>query len=118
LTKAVQNGIAVQDSRFLSGKMTIETERIVQAIEAIPAGRVSSYRDLARAAGLHNGARQVVRVLHALSQSLKLPWHRVVRADGNIALRGEDKELQIALLQAEGVEVRDSGRIDMARYAV
>jgi methylated-DNA-protein-cysteine methyltransferase-like protein len=98
--------------------MTAETERIVQAIKAIPSGRVSSYRDLAREAGLPNGARQVVRVLHTLSHSMRLPWHRVVRADGSIALRGDGRELQIALLRAEGVEVRDCGHVDRDHFTV
>lgn len=98
--------------------MTTGTERIVQAIKAIPAGRVSTYRDLARAAGLINGARQVVRVLHSLSRSRGLPWHRVIRADGSIALRGADRELQIGLLRAEGVEVTDSGQVDLVHYCL
>ncbi|MDR3356064.1 MAG: MGMT family protein [Spirochaetaceae bacterium] len=98
--------------------MTKETECIVKAIQAIPPGRVSSYRDLALTAGLRNGARQVARVLHTVSQSCRLPWYRVVKADGGIALRGAERELQIALLRAEGVEVTDGGYVDIKRYAV
>jgi methylated-DNA-protein-cysteine methyltransferase-like protein len=94
------------------------TERIVQAVKAIPAGKVSSYRDLAWAAGVPKGARQVVWTLHSVSRSRQIPWHRVIRADGYIALRGADRELQIALLRGEGVEVSDSGRVDLARYAL
>ena len=97
--------------------MTRETERIVQAIKAIPPGWVSSYRDIARTARLPNGARQVAWVLHSVSRSQGLPWHRVIRADGSIALRGADRELQIGLLRTEGVEVSDSGRVDLGRYA-
>jgi methylated-DNA-protein-cysteine methyltransferase-like protein len=93
-----------------------KTERIVQAIKAIPTGRVSTYRDLAWEAGLPNGARQVAWVLHSVSQSEGLPWHRVVRADGSIALQGADRELQIELLRAEGVEVTDRGQVDLHRY--
>ena len=78
---------------------------------------VSSYRDVALAAGLPNGARQTVRVLHSLSEKFELPWHRVIRADGTIALReGEGKELQIELLRSEGVELSPGGRVDMKRY--
>ncbi len=98
--------------------MTEETARIIMLIKSIPAGRVSSYRDIALAAGLPNGARQVVRVLHSLSQKEHLPWHRVVRADGRIGLpEGNGREDQIILLRNEGIEVSDSGRIDMSKYA-
>ena len=48
--------------------MTESTMRIIQAIKAIPRGKVSSYRDIALAAGLPNGARQTVRVLHTLTK--------------------------------------------------
>jgi methylated-DNA-protein-cysteine methyltransferase-like protein len=99
--------------------MTDETFRIVTLIKSIPAGKVSSYRDIARAAGMPNGARQVVRVLHSMSQKENLPWHRVIRADGRIGLpEGLGKEEQIILLRSEGVEVSDSGKLDMSTFAV
>jgi methylated-DNA-protein-cysteine methyltransferase-like protein len=97
--------------------MLESTARIIQIIRGIPPGKVSSYRDIARAAGLFNGARQVVRALHSMSRTQDLPWHRVIRADGRIALpAGGGRELQIALLRAEGVAVSDAGRVDMARF--
>jgi methylated-DNA-protein-cysteine methyltransferase-like protein len=41
----------------------------------------------------------------------------VIRADGSIALEnGGGRELQTALLRAEGVEVSAAGRVDMAKY--
>ena len=98
--------------------MTENTLRIIEAIKAIPAGRVSSYGNIARLVGLPNGARQTVRVLHSLSEKYDLPWHRVIRSDGSIALDGDGKELQIRLLRSEGVEVSPDGRIDMKRFGV
>jgi len=85
----------------------------MEQILAVPRGRVSCYRDIALKAGLPNGARQTVRVLHSLAGKHHLPWHRIIRADGSIAL-----ELQISLLLAEGVEVSPDGRVDMKRFAV
>jgi methylated-DNA-protein-cysteine methyltransferase related protein len=97
--------------------MTESTLGIIRAIKAIPKGKVSSYRDVALAAGLPNGARQVVRVLHSLSEKFDLPWYRVIRSNGSIALKeGEGKELQIQLLRAEGVEVSPDGSVDMERF--
>jgi len=99
--------------------MTDCTRRIVERILAVPKGRVSCYRDIALKAGLPNGARQVVRVLHSLSEKLDLPWHRIVRRDGSIALgEGAGKELQIALLRAEGVEVSPAGKVDTRRFGI
>ncbi|MDR0400319.1 MAG: MGMT family protein [Treponema sp.] len=96
--------------------MTESTRRIIETLRAVPRGRISSYRDIARAAGLPNGARQVVRVLHSMAEKYRLPWHRIIRADGSVALEGPGRELQIALLRAEGVEVSSRGRVDMETY--
>ena len=97
--------------------MTDTTRRIIEQILAVPAGRVSCYRDIALKAGLPNGARQTARVLHSLSGKFSLPWHRVIRADGSIALKeGEGKELQIQLLRAEGVEVSSDGKVDIEKF--
>ena len=90
--------------------MQESTARIITVIKAIPAGKVSSYRDVALSAGIPNGARQVARVLHGMSTSQNLPWHRVIKANGRIALpEGRGLEEQIALLRGEGIEVSDDG---------
>ena len=97
--------------------MTEVTGRIIKAIRAVPRGKVSCYRDIARVAGLPNGARQVVRVLHAMSEKHKLPWHRIIRADGYIALRQfQGGDLQAQLLRAEGVKVSETGQVSMGLF--
>ncbi|GHU07700.1 methylated-DNA--protein-cysteine methyltransferase [Spirochaetia bacterium] len=99
--------------------MTETTGRIIETIRAIPPGKVSCYRDIARRSGLPNGARQVVRILHSMSKSEKLPWHRIIRADGSIALpQFNGGDLQAALLRSEGVEVSPAGKIDMGKFGV
>ena len=101
------------------GAMRESTSLIIQALKAVPPGKVSSYRNIALAAGLPGGTRQVVRVLHSLTEKEGLPWFRIVKADGRIALPpGAGQERQIALLQAEGVAVSASGIVDLARYGV
>jgi len=94
--------------------MTENSERIVAVLKAIPFGRVMSYGEVAAAAGLPNGARQVARLLHSLSSKLELPWHRVIKSDGHIALPpGGGLEIQVALLRDEGVVVSAEGRVDL-----
>jgi methylated-DNA-protein-cysteine methyltransferase-like protein len=91
--------------------VTENTRRIIEQIKAVPRGKVSSYRDIAARAGLTNGARQTVRVLHSMSEKYDLPWYRIIRSDGKIALEGEGKALQIELLRREGVNVSDDGKV-------
>ena len=96
------------------------TFAIVEAIRSIPAGRVSTYGAVAMRAGVAggaSGARQVARVLSSMSERHNLPWWRVVRKNGSIALpRGGGFELQKSLLKSEGVEAGPDGRVDLAHY--
>ncbi len=93
--------------------MTESSERIVTVLKAIPYARVMTYGAVASAAGLRNGARQVARLLHSSSDACELPWHRVIRSNGCIALpSGGGLEIQIALLRKEGVVVSTEGRVD------
>lgn len=98
--------------------MTSElTERILEVLRAIPPGTVTSYGRVAAIAGNPRAARRVVWVLHSYGKRAKLPWHRVIRSDGRIALpRGGGFELQQALLEDEGIEVDATGRVDLSRY--
>ena len=98
--------------------MTDSTRRIIEQIASIPKGKVSCYRDIALKAGIPNGARQTVRVLHSMSEKHNLPWHRIIRANGSIALEDEGKDLQIALLRSEGVKVSADGWVDMNRFGM
>jgi methylated-DNA-protein-cysteine methyltransferase related protein len=94
-----------------------ETKNIIAIIKSIPRGRVASYGTVASLAGLRNGARQVVRILHSSSEKDGLPWYRLLRKDGSIALPpGEGFELQKSLLKKEGVAVSAEGRVDLSRF--
>ena len=88
------------------------TNAVLEVIKAIPEGRVISYGKIGALAGNPRGARQVARILHSMSRGHDLPWHRVVNAKGKISLPpGGGRELQRALLEAEGVVFSSSGRI-------
>lgn len=93
------------------------TQRVVDVIKSIPAGRVMTYGQIAAVAGNPRGARQVVRVLHAMSSAHNLPWHRVVNAKGEIALGDEEgRYSQMTLLEQEGVAVGPGGRIRLSEW--
>lgn len=90
------------------------TERVVDIIKRIPEGRVMTYGQIAEMAGSRRGARQVVRILHSLTRAHGLPWHRVVNAKGEIAVKDDELRLmQTLYLRHEGVDVDDDGRIDL-----
>ncbi len=75
--------------------------RIRETVRKIPKGKVSTYGDVAYAAGYPGAARQVAWALHS---SRGLPWQRVVGAEGKILLPGEAGFEQRMRLQHEGVQ--------------
>ncbi|MEK4487563.1 MGMT family protein [Psychrobacillus sp. FSL H8-0484] len=92
------------------------TERVIQIIKAIPQGKVMTYGQIAKEAGSPRGARQVVRILHAMSAKHKLPWHRVINIKGEIAIPDEETAYsQRAMLEAEGVCFRSNGLVDLKK---
>lgn len=82
------------------------------AIRAIPRGRVAAYGDVARHAGLPGRARLVGRLLRESPASARLPWHRVLRANGRPAFPvGSALHVeQVHRLEREGV-VLIGGRV-------
>lgn len=91
------------------------TLKVVQIIRSIPPGRVMTYGQVARLAGNPRAARQVARILHSLSRTEQLPWHRVLNAKGEISLEGEEQQLA---LEAEGVVFDLAGKLSLPRYQV
>ena len=83
----------------------------------IPAGRVVTYGQLAALVGRPNGARWVGRQMGRLPKDSRLPWHRVINAQGrsSIPLDASGSNRQLRLLQREGVLVVD-GRISLRRF--
>lgn len=84
-------------------------------IAQIPAGRVSTYGDLAEALGSVRAARWVGEFLSAHDHSESCCCHRVVRRTGEIGLyvSGDPAE-KIARLREDSVIVED-GRVDLQR---
>jgi methylated-DNA-protein-cysteine methyltransferase related protein len=80
--------------------------RVVAAIRAIPAGFVRTYGDVSPGA-----PRLAGRILSG-DHDPDLPWWRVVRADGSLAVG----ERQRALLEAEGVPLLPGrvARVDLS----
>jgi methylated-DNA-protein-cysteine methyltransferase-like protein len=93
--------------------------RIYAAIAAIPAGRVASYGAIAARAGLPGRARLVGKLLGETPTGMQLPWHRVLRASGRIAMPpgSEGFVEQSERLRAEGIEV-SNGRVPLSRFGL
>lgn len=93
--------------------------RVYAAIAAIPPGRVASYGAIAARAGLPGRARLVGKLLGEVPDGMELPWFRVLRASGEIALPKGSRGFreQVQRLRAEGVEVKN-GRVALSAFGL
>lgn len=94
---------------------------IWRAVSRIPRGRVATYGQIAALAGRAGQPRLAGYALRSTPEGSRIPWHRVVNAQGRISTRapsivGGEGSLQRALLEAEGVVFDRTGRIDLNRY--
>lgn len=86
-------------------------QRIWQTVQAIPAGKVATYGQIADLAGLPKRARLVGKVLGKVPaegyKGRAVPWFRVINSQGKISLPvGSDGfKRQVQLLQDEQVVV-------------
>ena len=88
-------------------------QRVFTIIANIPEGRVASYGQIARIAGMPSHARLVGRILSQLPADTSLPWHRVVSSKGRInhpAANHQKKKLE-----HEGVTLTN-GQISLKHY--
>ena len=88
---------------------------IWHVIAAIPRGQVSTYGEVARAAGLPGRARMTAYALRIAPEELALPWHRILGAGGRIVFPTGSKHFreQARRLRAEGIKVAD-GKVPRA----
>lgn len=88
-------------------------DRMREVVRRVPRGRVTTYGDVARAAGFPTCSRQAAWCLKKFDPAL--PWHRVIGKGGKVLLRGPSGVEQVQRLEAEGVVVNGT-RVDLRRF--
>jgi len=89
-------------------------EEVYIIVEQIPKGKVTTYGQIAMRLGDPHLARTVGYAMRACPEGL--PWHRVVNSQGRVSISGEGAELQMAMLEAEGVIFSRDGKINLKKY--
>ena len=90
---------------------------IYAAVKRIPKGSVATYGQIAKLVG-HCTARMVGYAMAAVPAGSRVPWQRVINAQGMISARshGDGDERQRVMLEKEGVEFNAKGRVDLRIY--
>ena len=89
------------------------SKRVVKAVLSIPKGRVSTYGRISRACGGGGMAAQSITTIlsKATKEGIKIPFHRVVYADGKIWVDDARRKERLALYKKEGIEIDKNDRI-------
>ncbi len=88
------------------------SQRVWELATSIPAGRVTTYGTIAKAAG--GGAmasRSISSILGKAPNQKAIPWHRIVYAGGKVWIPNEHEAARLKLYKKEGIVVTDRGYI-------
>ena len=106
--------------RNIPRKVSETYREIYATVKKIPRGRVASYGQVARVAGIGRQARLVGYALHALrdDNAQRVPWQRVINAQGFCSIKEPPMaaEIQQRILELEGVEFSPRGKVDLKKF--
>jgi len=104
-------------ARKVKGEGENFATQVLAVVRKIPRGKVLTYGQVAALVGSPRAARIVGGVLFRLGKKNKVPWQRVLNAEGMLSTyRVGCGEEQKNRLQAEGLRFNGEGAIDLRSY--
>ncbi len=94
------------------------SDRVVVVALSVPEGKVTTYGRIARAAGGGGqAARSVSNILgHAWERGEhRIPWHRIVYANGRIWVDARHRKERMRLYKKEGIAIDKKDRVQNFR---
>jgi methylated-DNA-[protein]-cysteine S-methyltransferase len=85
-------------------------DRVLKLVAMVPKGKVTTYKELARAMGNPKAYRAVANALARNPFPIKIPCHRVVRSNGEVGGYRLGVRQKIKLLVQEGIKI-ENGKI-------
>lgn len=90
------------------------SERCYQILKKVPRGKVTTYREIARA--LRSKAyRAVGNAMNRNPRAPHVPCHRVVKSDGRVGGFASGTRKKISMLKKEGIKIV-KGKINLKKY--
>lgn len=91
-------------------------QKFYRVVSKIPRGKVATYQDVAKAAGIPGAARAVGNAMACNPDTKTVPCHRVVKSTGHVGgYMGDRKRsnLKAKKLLSEGIQInRTTGKIN------
>jgi methylated-DNA-[protein]-cysteine S-methyltransferase len=91
-------------------------DKVYDMLLEIPAGKVTTYGDIAKAIGKPNSSRLIGQILHNNPTPVVVPCHRVVRSDGKIGGYAYGGRKKRKLLEEEGLKFCGSNSTDLKEF--
>jgi len=93
-------------------------DAIYELVARIPEGKVTTYAELAKAAGKPKASRLIGQILNRNPNPIVVPCHRVVKSNGDLGGYAYGSKTKKRLLEKEGVKISKGGIVDFenARY--
>ncbi len=85
-------------------------DRVLKLVAMVPKGKVTTYKELARAMGRPRSYRAVANALAKNPHPIKIPCHRVVRSNGEVGGYRLGVRRKVKLLVQEGIKI-ENGKI-------
>lgn len=91
------------------------SEKVHLIVRKIPRGKVTTYREVARAIGRPQAARAVGNALNRNPYAPQVPCHRIVRSDGLVGGYAKGAKAKAKILEGEGIRVQ-RGKINLKEF--
>jgi methylated-DNA-[protein]-cysteine S-methyltransferase len=91
-------------------------DKVYDILLKIPAGKVTTYGDIAKAIGQSNSSRLIGQILHNNPTPVVVPCHRVVRSNGKIGGYAYGSGKKRKLLEEEGLKFCGSDSTDLEEF--
>jgi len=88
-------------------------QKIFKKLLEVPRGRITTYRELAKAVGLKNGQRAVGKVMNKNPYPVIIPCHRVVMSTGKIGGYAYGEHVKTKMLNDEGIKIENGKIVDL-----
>lgn len=89
-------------------------KKVFKATQKIPKGKVSTYKETAKAIGHPRAHRAVGNVLNK-NHDPRVPCHRVIRSNGQVGGFRRGRKAKIKKLQSEGIPII-KGRVRLEKF--
>ena len=87
-------------------------EKVLNQTKKIPKGKITTYKEIARAIGKLKASRAAGNALNKNPYAPKVPCHRVVKSTGEVGgyAKGINKKTEI--LEKEGIKIKNKKVVD------